>query len=103
MISELSRAGQVCPQPPLLVPQIEDGGPQSQLGDFTPYELPVLRVDDAQPHEAVLVHSHQTAPRHLLLQETLGVEMVVITTVSPQPLLHVNNRPAIIIIYIDIY
>ena len=92
-LSVLSWARHVCPEPSLLVPQVEDGGPQPQLGDLAPYELPVLRVDDAQPHEAVLVHSHQTAPSHLLLQETLGVEMIVITTVAPQPLLNVNHRP----------
>ena len=92
-LSVLGRPRHVGSKSPLLVSKVEDGGPQPQLGNLAPYELPVLRVDDAQPHEAVLVHSHQTAPRHLLLQETLGVEMVVITTVSPQPLLHVNNRP----------
>ena len=93
-ISELSRAGQVCPQPPLLVPQIEDGGPQPQLGNFSPYELSVLGVDDAEPHQAVLVHPDQAAASDLLLQEGLGVQMVVVATVSPQPLLDINNGPS---------
>ena len=91
--SVLGRPGHVGPESPLLVPQVEDGGPQPQLGDLPPDELSVLGVDDAQPHQAVLVHPHQTATSDLLLQETLRVEMVIISTVSPQPLLDVNYRP----------
>ena len=89
----LNRPGQVCPQPPLLVPQVQDGRPQPQLGDLPPYELPVLGVDDPESHQTVLVHPDQAAPSNLLLQETLGVEMVIVTAVSPQPLLDVDNGP----------
>ena len=92
-LSVLGRPRHVGSKSPLLVSQVEDGGPQPQLGNLPPYELPVLRVNDTQPHQTVLVHSHQTPSSHLLLQETLGVEMVIVTTVSPQPLLHVNHRP----------
>ena len=92
-LSALGRPRHVGSKSPLLVSQVEDGGPQPQLGNLPPYELPMLRVNDTQPHQTVLVHSHQTPSSHLLLQETLGVEMVIVTTVSPQPLLHVNHRP----------
>ena len=92
-LSVLGRPRHVGSKSPLLVSQVEDGGPQPQLGNLPPYELPMLRVNDTQPHQTVLVHSHQTSSSHLLLQETLGVEMVIVTTVSPQPLLHVNHRP----------
>ena len=50
-------------------------------------------MDDPKSHQTVLVHPDQAAAGHLLLQEALSVEMVVVTAVSPQPLLHVHNGP----------
>ena len=51
-------------------------------------------MDDPKSHQTVLVHPDQAAAGHLLLQEALSVEMVVVTAVSPQPLLDINNGPS---------
>ena len=57
----------------LLVSQIQYRGAQPELGNLPPDKLPVLGVDDAQPHQGVLIHPDQAPPSNLLLQETLTV------------------------------
>ena len=70
-------------------------------------DLPVLRVNYSEPHQTVFIHSDQTsasdlsqyyeqseekqATTHLLLEEALGIEMIVVTAVSPQPLLDIHH------------
>merc|ERR1719400_146828 len=66
---------------------------QPELSYLSPYELSVFRMDDAQPHQAILSHPHKAPPCHLLFQKRLTVQVVEISTVPPQPLLHVNNTP----------
>ena len=79
LISELLHGG-IGGQSPLLVPQVEDGGPQPQFSDLPPDKLsedeielnncvkmirndglPVLRMYNSEPHQTVFIHSDQTS------------------------------------------
>jgi len=53
----------------------------------------MLRMCNAQPQQTVLCHPHEASARHILVQECLAVEMIVISAVPSQPLLDIHNGP----------
>lgn len=68
---------------------------QPQLQNLTPYGLEMLWMCYAQPDEGSFRHPHKGLASDVMLNEKMGIQLKIFTTVPLEPLLNICRSPKI--------